>query len=51
MLSNALFSHFSGKYSKECIENAIESIGLDKNIRGERLSVENFINLGNALNN
>ncbi|MDR2600148.1 MAG: 16S rRNA (adenine(1518)-N(6)/adenine(1519)-N(6))-dimethyltransferase RsmA [Oscillospiraceae bacterium] len=48
-LANALHSVFADKLSKEEIIEAIKNCGFDTNIRGERLSIENFIHLCNYL--
>ncbi len=47
-LSNAISAKLS-HISKERIIEAIKSIGKDENIRGERLSTEDFVNLADAL--
>lgn len=39
----------SGGFSKENIKNALDKLGLDENIRGEKLSIETFGKLSEAL--
>lgn len=39
----------SGGFSKESIKNALDKLGLDENIRGEKLSIETFGKLSEAL--
>lgn len=46
-LANNLMSAFS--LSRECAEKVIENAGLDKSIRGERLSTEDFVKLSDEL--
>jgi len=41
----------SGGFSRENIKNAMEKLGLDENIRGEKLSIEQFGQLSEALKN
>ncbi len=41
--------HYTGGRAREEIEGALRSIGLDANVRGERLSLDDFICLANAL--
>lgn len=47
-LANSLSSALQG-YSKEDIQHAIEACGLSKDIRGERLTLQDFANLSAAL--
>ena len=47
-LVNALSNGLSG-FDKETILDAILSLGLREDIRGEKLSIEEFIDLANAL--
>lgn len=50
-LANGI-NNFEGlDYSKEQIENAIERIGKEKNVRGESLTLENFATITNELLN
>ena len=39
----------SGGFSKEAIQNAMQKLGLDENTRGEKLSIEDFGRLSEAL--
>ncbi|QUI25558.1 16S rRNA (adenine(1518)-N(6)/adenine(1519)-N(6))-dimethyltransferase RsmA [Vallitalea pronyensis] len=48
-LINSLYNHLKDMYDKERLKEAIESIGLQINIRGEALSLEAFAALANAL--
>ena len=48
-LANALYSKFSSKFSKEDIVEAIKKCGFDANIRGEVLSLEDFMRLTRIL--
>lgn len=41
----------SGGFSKESIQNAMQKLGLDENTRGEKLSIEDFGKLSEALLN
>lgn len=41
----------SGGFSKESIKNALDKLGLDENIRGEKLSIETFGKLSEELRN
>ncbi|MDR2590564.1 MAG: 16S rRNA (adenine(1518)-N(6)/adenine(1519)-N(6))-dimethyltransferase RsmA [Oscillospiraceae bacterium] len=50
-LVNALHAVFAEKYNKEEIIEAIKNCGFDTNIRGERLSIEDFVHLCNYLQN
>ncbi len=40
----------SGGFSKQSVEAALDSLGIDRNIRGEKLSIETFGKLSEALN-
>ena len=48
-LVNALYAAYKNTHSKEGIEKAVESCGFDTKIRGERLSIEDFIRLSAVL--
>lgn len=48
-LINSLYNHLKDIYDKEPLKEAIESTGLQINIRGEALSLEAFAALANAL--
>ena len=48
-LANCLKSNFS--LSQNQIEKLFNELGFDKNIRGEALTTEQFVNLSNAINN
>lgn len=48
-LANAISNSKEISYSREETENALESLGLDKRIRGEELSLKNFSDLCNKL--
>jgi len=48
-LVNALYAVFESTHSKEKITKAISSCGFDEKIRGERLSIEEFIRLSNDM--
>ncbi len=41
----------SGKWDKEIIKKALQELGIEENIRGERLSLEQFALLSEAINN
>ena len=47
-LKNCLVSN---GFSKKIVENSIKKLGLDENVRGEKLSIEQFGNLSEALLN
>jgi 16S rRNA (adenine1518-N6/adenine1519-N6)-dimethyltransferase len=49
-LINALYAVFENTYSKAEISGAVESCGFDKNIRGEVLSIDDFIKLSAFFN-
>jgi 16S rRNA A1518/A1519 N6-dimethyltransferase RsmA/KsgA/DIM1 with predicted DNA glycosylase/AP lyase activity len=46
---NALFAVFEKTYNKETISKIVESCGFDTRIRGEVLSIEDFVKLSAAL--
>jgi len=48
-LINALYAVFSETYSKDKIAEIVESCGFDTRIRGEMLSIEDFIKLSSHL--
>lgn len=50
-LLNSLSGSLGGKFSKEDLREAISACGLQENVRGERLSLEDFANLSKKLQN
>ena len=48
-LANCLKSNLS--LSQNQLESLFNELGFDKNIRGEALTTEQFVNLSNAINN
>lgn len=48
-LLNSLSGSLGGKYSKEDLREAISACGLQENVRGERLSLEDFADLSKKL--
>ncbi len=48
-LTNGLSSLLSGKLSKEQIQEIITQCGFDEKVRGETLSLDDFINLSNRI--
>lgn len=50
-LLNSLSGSLGGKFSKEDLREAISACGLQENVRGERLSLENFADLSKKLQN
>jgi len=48
-LVNALYSVFGESHSKESILKTVQSCGFDARVRGEVLSIKDFINLSNLL--
>lgn len=50
-LLNSLSGSLGGKFSKEELREAIFACGLQENVRGERLSLEDFANLSKKLQN
>lgn len=48
-LANALLSGYAGALTKETIQKIIVSCGFPPKIRGEKLSIEDFIRLANAI--
>ena len=49
-LVNAVFAVFGSTHSKESITHIVESCGFDARVRGEALSVEEFIRLSSLFN-
>lgn len=50
-LLNSLSGSLGGKFSKDELREAIFACGLQENVRGERLSLEDFANLSKKLQN
>ena len=48
-LANGLSSLFAGKLSKQQIQDAITNCGFDERVRGETLSLEEYVKLANIL--
>ncbi|MEA2021484.1 MAG: 16S rRNA (adenine(1518)-N(6)/adenine(1519)-N(6))-dimethyltransferase RsmA [Candidatus Caldatribacteriota bacterium] len=46
---NSLANYFQGKIDKVDIENILEKTGIDKSLRGETLTLEEFAKLSNAM--